>query len=248
MDPDTFVAAACSDPAGTGFVLDFDGTLSLIAPTPEDATALPGAPELLAGLAARDGLVAVLSGRRTEALRRLVPGEGVEYVGLYGAEDHRTGPPASVIASLVADARAFVAREGLEGVRVEDKGDSVAIHYRLAASAAAGAVVAGWAAVRAADLGLQAQPGKMVVELIQPGPTKADALERLVARHGLRRVLVAGDDVSDVGALRRARELLGADALRVGVASVEEPAGLAEVADLMVPGPPAVVDLLTRFL
>ncbi len=245
---DAFIAAAREDPPGTGFVLDFDGTLSLIAPTPEDATAVPGAPELLAALASRYGLVAVLSGRRTEALRRLIPAEGVEYVGLYGAEEHFAAAPAPVIAALAAGARGFVARERLEGVRVEDKGDSVAIHYRLATLPAAGAIVAAWAFDRASALGLQVRPGKMVVELIPPGPTKADAVEALLARHGLHRVLVAGDDVADVAALRRAGELLGPNALRVGVASDEEPPGLAEVADLMVPGPPAGLDLLAGFL
>jgi trehalose 6-phosphate phosphatase len=249
VDPlEGFIAAAREGRSDTGFVLDFDGTLSLIAPTPEEATAVPGAPEMLAALAARYGLTAVLSGRRTDALRRLIPAEGVEYVGLYGAEDHLTAVPASVIAALAADAQAFIAREALEGVRVEDKADSVAIHYRLAASPAAGAVVTEWAFDRAADFGLQARPGKMVVELIPPGPTKGDAVEALIARNRLRRVLVAGDDVSDVASLRRAGELLGPEALRVGVASAEEPAGLADVADLMVPGPPAVLDLLARFV
>jgi len=87
----------------------------------------------------------------------------------------------------------------------------------------------------------------MVVELTPPGPTKADALERLIAGEGIRRLVVAGDDVADVGALRRA-----------GSCSVRTPCGsvsgrrrprrsLEEVADVMVPGPEGVLELLGRF-
>ena len=72
-------------------------------------------------------------------------------------------------------------------------------------------------------------------------------LLRLIAGEGIRRLVVAGDDVADVGALRRAGELLGADALRIGVRSKEAPAGLEEVADVMVPGPEGVLEFLGRF-
>src|SRR2546423_467047 len=73
---------------------------------------------------------------------------------------------------------------GPTGAEVEDKGHSVALHYRNATSPASGEAIAAWAQERAEALGLQVRPGKMVVELSPPGPTKADALERLVAGSG----------------------------------------------------------------
>jgi trehalose 6-phosphate phosphatase len=248
---DAFVRAVREDPAGAGFVLDFDGTLSGIAPTPAEARALPGAPGVLATLAGRYPLVAILSGRRAEDVSGLIPVKGVRYLGLYGAEE--LGPnqapltPRRPTAALVDEAKAFVQREGLTGAEVEDKGHSVALHYRNAISPDAGEAIGAWAQHQAAARGLQVRPGKMVVELTPPGPTKADALERLIAGEGIRRLVVAGDDVADVGALRRARELLGADALRIGVRSPEAPAELEEVADVMVPGPEGVLELLGRF-
>jgi trehalose 6-phosphate phosphatase len=248
---DAFVKAVREDPAGAGFVLDFDGTLSGIAPTPAEARALPGATGVLATLAGRYPLVAILSGRRAEDVSGLIPAEGVRYLGLYGAEELRPGQavlaPSRPTAGLVDEAKAFVQREGLTGAEVEDKGHSVAVHYRNATSPGAGDAIAAWALDRAAALGLQVRPGKMVVELTPPGPTKADALERLIAGEGIRRLVVAGDDVADIGALRRAGELLGADALRIGVRSPEAPAELEEVADVMVPGPEGVLELLSRF-
>jgi trehalose 6-phosphate phosphatase len=248
---DAFVRAVREDPAGAGFVLDFDGTLSGIAPTPAEARALPGAAGVLATLAGRYPLVAILSGRRAEDVSGLIPAEGVRYLGLYGAEE--LSPTEAVLAprrpgaGLVDEAKAFVQRAGLTGTEVEDKGHSVALHYRNATSPGAGEAIAAWAMDRAAALGLQLRPGKMVVELTPPGPTKAEALERLVTGEGLRRLVVAGDDVADVGALRRAGELLGRDALRIGVRSPEAPAELEEVADVMVPGPEGVLEFLGRF-
>ena len=245
---DAFVRAVREDPAGAGFVLDFDGTLSGIAPTPAEASALPGASGVLATLAGRYPLVAILSGRRAEDVSGLIPAKGVRYLGLYGAEELQPAlAPSRPAAGLVDEAKAFLQREALTGAEVEDKGHSVALHYRNATSPGAGDAIAAWAVDRAAATGLQLRPGKMVIELTPPGPTKADALERLVAGEGIRRLVVAGDDVADVGALRRAGELLGADALRIGVRSPEAPAELEQVADVMVPGPEGVLELLSRF-
>jgi trehalose 6-phosphate phosphatase len=246
-----FVTSVREDPASAGFVLDFDGTLSPIAPTPAAARALPGASGVLATLAARYPLVAILSGRRAADVSSLIPAEGVRYLGLYGAEELPSSggvaSPRNPSAGLVGEARAFLQRESLTGADVEDKGDSVALHYRNATSPDAGEVIGAWALSEAAARGLQVRPGKMVVELTPPGPTKADALERLIAGEGLRRLVVAGDDVADVDALRRAGELLGAGALRIGVRSPEAPAELEKVADVMVPGPEGVLELLGRF-
>jgi len=248
---ESFVTSVRQDPASAGFVLDFDGTLSGIAPTPAEARALPGASGVLATLAGRYPLVAILSGRRAADVSGLIPAEGVRYLGLYGAEEWPARGAAVAApglgAGLVDEARAFVQRENLTGAEVEDKGHSVALHYRNATSPEAGNVIEAWARHEAAARGLEVRPGKMVVELTPPGPTKADALERLVAGEGIRRLVVAGDDVADVGALRRAGELLGTGALRIGVRSPEAPAELEEVADLMVPGPEGVLELLGRF-
>jgi trehalose 6-phosphate phosphatase len=250
---EAFVASARENPASAGFVLDFDGTLSGIAPTPAEARAVPGAAGVLRALAARYPLVAILSGRRAEDVQKLLGAGAVRYLGLYGAEELGPGAAAAAVApgavdpGLVEEARAFVEREGLTGAEVEDKGHSVALHYRNAASPEAGKAILAWALGRAAVDGLEVRPGKMVVELTPPGPTKADALERLVRGSGIRRLVVAGDDVADVAALRRAGELLGPGALRIGVRSPEAPAALEEVADMMVPGPEAVLELLGRF-
>ena len=69
-----------------GIFLDFDGTLSPIAPRPELARAVPGVPELLTRLAGRFAVVALISGRPAHELAELVPGSGARLMGLYGWE------------------------------------------------------------------------------------------------------------------------------------------------------------------
>ncbi|HWD09376.1 MAG TPA: trehalose-phosphatase, partial [Actinomycetota bacterium] len=124
-----------SEPFSAGFVLDFDGTLSPIAPAPELARAQPGAATALAELAARYPLVALLSGRPAGQLHDLIPVPGVRYLGLYGGDEYGSGAaPAPWLPALVAAAQAFVTEGGWEGCRIEDKGRSVALHYRQAAS------------------------------------------------------------------------------------------------------------------
>lgn len=252
------VEAFRTDPAASGFVLDFDGTLSPIARSPEAARPAPGAGAVLGRLARRYGLVALLSGRRADDVHRLLPVPGVRYLGLYGAEEYGADQPGAAavpeappawVPPLAAAAQAFVeGNEALAGCRVEDKGRSVALHYRGALVPGAGDRVVAWAAEQATRLALDLRPGRMVVELAPPGPTKADAVEVLIRAAGLRRVLVAGDDVADVASARRAAALLGAGALRVGVASAESPPELLAGADLLVPTPQKLLDVLERFV
>ena len=67
-------------------------------------------------------------------------------------------------------------------------------------------------------------------------------MRTLLAERGLRRALYAGDDTTDLDAFRG---LDGCElAVRVAVASTEAPPGLREAADLVVPSPAELLDLL----
>lgn len=256
-DIDRFLEAFRREPAVAGFLLDFDGTLSEIVPHPHDAVPVEGAPGVLAELAARYRVVALVSGRRAADLAARVGASGVRYIGLYGAEEAVEGAitqpewlrPWIVRAEEIArEAEAMLRSRGLEGCQVESKGAAVSIHYRNAVDPQAGGAIWAWASERAGEAGFTCGTGRMVVELRPPGVSKAGALETLVGGAGLRRALAAGDDAADVEALRRAQEILGPAALRVGVASAEEPPGLAEASDVLVGSPAELVGLLRRFV
>ena len=66
--------------------MDFDGTLSEIAPTPDSALIELRSARALRRLVGRFPLVAVLSGRGVRDLADRVGVDGVVYVGNHGAE------------------------------------------------------------------------------------------------------------------------------------------------------------------
>lgn len=239
-----------------GFVLDFDGTLSQVVMRPGQASALPGAKETLELLAAAYAVVALLSGRRAEDLHDIVLAENVRYFGVYGGEEYEGGRLIQVAEAdrwrgmasrLARDAEALIHSEGLEGAEVEYKDIAVSVHYRRARDEA-GEVIRQWASVAGPKRGFRANAGRKVVEITPEGVSKAEALEKTVSAQQLEMVVAAGDDWSDVEALERAGSLLSEKALRIGVASNEQPAHLKESSDIVADSPSEVLELLQRFL
>src|SRR5579859_4469297 len=92
MSPDADLWRPWLDrPERSGVLVDFDGTLSAIVDRPELARPLPGAREALGALAARYGLVAVVSGRPVAFLVEHLAVPGVRLSGLYGLEAWHDG-------------------------------------------------------------------------------------------------------------------------------------------------------------
>ena len=86
------VAALRHDPSRTAILVDFDGTLAPIVDDPAASRPVAGAPEVLDSLAARYGLVSVVSGRPAGFLQAHL-GTGPRLIGLYGLEEVRDGRP-----------------------------------------------------------------------------------------------------------------------------------------------------------
>jgi trehalose 6-phosphate phosphatase len=134
------------------------------------------------------------------------------------------------------------------GAWLEDKTYSVAVHTRRVADPDRWAGPIGQAAARvAARHGLEVVPGRLVWELRpQVRSDKGDAVRRVVAESGARRVVVVGDDRGDLPAFAVAAEV--GDGLRVAVRSAEAPAELLEAADLILDGPEGVREFLEHQL
>ena len=119
-------------------LLDFDGTLAPIAPSPELAVLPDPVRETLRRLAGRrDVLVAVISGRSLDDIRRRVAVDGFVYAGNHGLEMATHGlvwtlPEAESTREAIAQiCRRLRARlERVTGVLVEDKGLTASVHYR----------------------------------------------------------------------------------------------------------------------
>lgn len=210
------------DPERHALFVDFDGTLVEIAPSPGSVRPAPYLPDLLARLQARlGGALAVVSGRAVDDIERLLAPLSPVVAGLHGRDRRLPGggrrkdpfDPATldeVRASLGEVAARF------PGTLLEDKGESVALHYRNAPEAAADAS----AAARAVADGrpdLRLLPGKMVVELLPAGSDKGravDELRRLPPFAGRAPVFV-GDDVTDEAGFAAANRA-GGLSVRVG--------------------------------
>jgi trehalose 6-phosphate phosphatase len=203
---------------GAALFLDFDGTLVELADAP-DSIRVPGElPGLLQRLSARlDGRLAIVSGRSLADLDRHVSSPGIAMSGSHGLElrlsDGRQHPIAAPGA--LDDARDEIVRFAAsdDGLLVEDKPASVALHYRLAP--AWGGAVAKLMEALAQRTGLIVQHGKMVAELRPAGADKGDAVKSLMREPEFAgaRPLVMGDDLTDEHAFAAAAALGGAGIL-----------------------------------
>ena len=229
-----------------GVVVDFDGSLSAIVAHPDLAVPAPGARDALAALIPVYGVVAVVTGRRAEDVADRLRVPGLRYEGLYGMQD---AAPELLLALLprVEDAAAAVSEAW-----VEDKGVSLAVHYRQALEPARArrTLMAALEPVTA-EAGMELVEGKMVLELVpRDRPMKGGAVERIVGESALEAVLFAGDDVADIDAFGALDRLAarGLHTVKVAVRGSETPADLLGAADLEVDGPSGLVTLLRELV
>ena len=232
------------DPGHSALCLDFDGTLSPIVPDPVGARPWPGVPALLARLAARFGLVAVISGRPAEFLHEVLGSPaGVRLVGLYGLG--HVGPDARPWEPLIADVVERARAEAPPGIYVEPKGFAVTLHWRHAPEA--GAWAQAFAAREEAGRGLRVHQGRMSLELRPPLDVDKGTVVRSLVE-GMRAVAVFGDDLGDLPAFDALAELgaQGVAVARVAVVDAESDDLVAARSDLVVKGPAGAVTLLEQ--
>jgi trehalose 6-phosphate phosphatase len=96
------------------------------------------------------------------------------------------------------------------------------------------------------ECSLELVPGRFVLELRPSGIDKGGALRTVVAERDVRALLFAGDDLGDLPAVETIADLRGAGVHGMVVCSdsAETPAALREAADLVVAGPPGVLDVV----
>jgi trehalose 6-phosphate phosphatase len=223
-----------SEPGRAGVLLDVDGTLAPIVARPELSVVPEETREQVRRLAGRYALVACVSGRTGKEAERLVGVEGVVYVGVHGLE---LAPEAERWRETL---RPFA---GEDWPWLEDKGLTVAFHWREAPNDEQARRSLELVAERARAAGIEAHWGRKVLELRPPVEAdKGTAVRALLAERGLTRALYAGDDTTDLDAFRG---LDGLElAVRVAVASPEGPQELREAADLVVDSPGELLELL----
>ena len=192
------------DPGAIALLLDFDGTLVDIAPRP-DAVHVPQALcDTLERLLQRtSGALALVSGRPIRDLDKFFSPLLLPAVGGHGAEMRLpTGETLSAVPHLPEKLRLALAEaRALDpGILIEDKGYSMALHYRGAphCEEAVRQLIADVLA-RFAGETVEVLPGKALFEVKRPGVSKGQSVRALMGHrpYAGRKPVFIGDDVTD---------------------------------------------------
>ena len=240
MDGTTaLLAPLTAAPERAALLLDFDGVLAPIVARREDAYPPAETRAELQRLVPRYGLVAVVSGRPGEDVRKRVAVEGVVYAGAHGLE---LDPEAERWRRQIAD---FASAAPWPAAEIELKGLTVAFHFRQHADEQAAVLELEAVAADARSGGLVARFGRKVLEVLPPvDSNKGTAVRQLLGDAGLTRALVAGDDTTDLDAFRAVEDL--EHKVRVAVLAEESPSLLAEQAELVLHSTGEFLDLLRQ--
>ncbi len=257
-DLERLLAPLKADPSRSAILTDVDGTIAPIVLNPADAAVPLRTRELLRSLAERYALVGCLSGRRALDARRVVGLDQLAYSGNHGFELLLPGEdevrPDPSLDGHEGDAPRFVDsldRSELErvGIRTEDKGAIVGLHWRGADNEGAAESLAHEIASEAEWQGLVPHRGRKVLE-IRPNVAinKGIAVAALIPARPVVAALYGGDDRTDVDAFVALRTLKDDGQLQaaacIAVASEESPPEVSEGADVTVPGPEGFVRVL----
>jgi trehalose 6-phosphate phosphatase len=187
-------------------LLDIDGTLLDLAPTPREVWVPPGLARTLSGLLEKTaGALALVSGRSLNDIDLIFAPEQFPAVGGHGAEMRISADNESVATHAppmdkeLKRRLAAIARLS-PGILLEDKGYSLALHYRLAPHAEK-AIYEAISLIRAdlPNAPIELMPGKCVYEIKHSGFNKATGVLELMAHEPFRgrRPIFIGDDVTD---------------------------------------------------
>ncbi|MGH8161718.1 MAG: trehalose-phosphatase [Gammaproteobacteria bacterium] len=209
-------------PGQWALVLDFDGTLVELAASPDAIRVPAGLPRLLKGLFAHfGGAVAILTGRALGDLDEYLPGLSLPAAGQHGSERRLHPGQRAFVADVPALERVRREIAGFQvahpALQVEDKGASIALHYRAAPAMREAVLTLADRLTEAAGGALEQIEGKCVCELRPTGSNKGGALAAFLAEAPFaeRRPLAIGDDLTDEAAFAVALEAKG-DAIKVG--------------------------------
>src|ERR1700742_441239 len=187
-------------------LLDIDGTLLDLAPTPREVWVPPGLANTLNGLLQRtSGALALVSGRSLNDIGLIFAPDQFPAVGGHGAEmrlstdDEAVASAAPPMDKELKRRLAAIAKLS-PGILLEDKGYSLALHYRLAPHAEKAIYEA--VSLIQADLPnapIEVLPGKCVCEIKQSGFDKATGVRELMNHEPFRgrRPIFIGDDITD---------------------------------------------------
>jgi trehalose 6-phosphate phosphatase len=241
-----------------GLLFDIDGTLSPIAPTPAEAYLHPAVRPLLEE-ARKWAHIAIVTGRSIESGAAMVGVEGLTYIGTHGLE-WSDGLPSQHSVQIVSEAMSSVepgnrllniAEKELAdqpGILIERKRVGGAIHYRLSPDPEQTRDrILSLLEEPVRQSGLRLSEGKRMFE-IRPALAvdKGKALLWFVERFAVHGAMFAGDDTTDLDAMRALKPLRaqGIATLAVTVRHHDTLPALLQEADIVVQEVDGMVEFL----
>lgn len=235
------------EPGATIIFLDLDGTIVPIMHRPEDVVLAPAMGRLIRTLAHKYLAVAIVSGRPATEAKRIAGNSEIAIIGNHGFETLLPGHASMVcdeaqphvpdVRELVKYLKSLLPAVDL-GITVDDKTATASIHYRRSGDPERALdFIRGKIYPLIEKLGLEAREGRMVVDVRPPvAIDKGVAVGRLMDRLNATKALYAGDDTTDVDALKelRRRRKKQVVVVGIGVISAEMPSELPRYSDLMV--------------
>jgi len=195
-----------SDLRDRAFLLDIDGTLLDLAPSPRQVWVPTGLRRTLTRLSdLTGGAVALVSGRSLNEIDLIFSPLQLAAIGVHGAEMRISGD-AEVQSRTLPLSKALKRRlatvaELGRGILVEDKNYSLALHYRLAPDKGP-EVLAAVRQICADTIGeaVEILPGKLVVDIKPAATNKGKAVCELMQYPPFagRRPIFIGDDATDL--------------------------------------------------
>jgi len=185
--------------------LDFDGTLAEIAEHPDAVSVHPPLPSTLAAVSeALDGALAIVSGRPLLQIDALLAPLTLPVAGLHGLERRDAGGHVVRVEAPTGELERV--RRGLAdlvrgtpGLVLEDKGATLALHFRQAPERRAECRRAVARVLANGSGALHLVEGKMVYEIKPTGVDKGGAIAAFLGEPPFtgRVPVFAGDDVTD---------------------------------------------------
>ena len=222
--PDSMPAARPPEVnARQAFFFDVDGTLLEIAATPSGVRVEEALIATIRRLHERTGgAVAFISGRNVADIDALFPGLRLPIAGQHGLERrdaagalHHHVPQGVDWPGLKV--RIHTAFSDVEGLLLEDKGLSLAVHFRQQPALEGRVAETLQRLTAGAGDAVKLQPGKCVLEVKPAGRDKGTAIAEFMTEPPFsgRRPVFVGDDTTDEYGFRVVNEM-GGDSVKVG--------------------------------
>lgn len=203
----------------TLLMFDYDGTLCPIKPKPDLAKINPKLARKIETLAKKPHLkIAIITGRSIKDFLRVssFTSKKITVSGLHGGEildngqltlKKRTPKEEQIAKNFLMDIQKQC--QNLDGILLEDKGFSIALHYRMATEKIAEKAINIFRELMHkynAEEFFKIQTGKKVVEMLPSKFQKSTIVKELIQKHPEYAPFYFGDDITDICAFEEVKK------------------------------------------